>query len=278
VTRALALGPRSIEAVRAGVSAMVALRRYDEARELVAHAQALEPGAPLVISLAVELASAVGDTAGVSAGMRSLRAAGVARSTVLLDKMRLGDAALQQELATLSLASLRAATARDSMGYYRTKAQLFLARGEAAPARAIMDSGFRVSASYATEFATDSVDAALLSRRAAWFAAGRGDRQAAMAALRQGAGDPAIRGRPGNLRDADQTCTSAEVYGLLGDVEAMLPLLRRCLTMLNGYHLAQLGQQPAFARVRADPRVRALAAELAAAQPRARSASVHAAP
>ena len=75
---------------------------------------------------------------------------------------------------------------------------------------------------------------------------------------------------------AQQSGISAEVYGLLGDAEAMLPLLRRCLTMPNGYHLVQLGE-PAFARVRGDPRVRALAAELAAAQARARRTPVGAA-
>ena len=96
-----------------------------------------------------------------------------------------------------------------------------------------------------------------------------------MAALRQSAADPLIRGRIGGRAAASQTCTGAEVYGLLGDAEAMLPLLRRCLTMPNGYHLAQLGA-PAFARLRADPRVRALTAELVAAQARVRSTQVRA--
>jgi hypothetical protein len=91
----------------------------------------------------------------------------------------------------------------------------------------------------------------------------------------RGAADPLIARRPASFRDADRTCTSAEVYGLLGDADAMLPLLRRCLTMTNGYHLARL-REPAFARSRGDPRVRALAAELAEAQ-RAPRRSVHAA-
>ena len=64
---------------------------------------------------------------------------------------------------------------------------------------------------------------------------------------------------------------------MLGDAEAMFPFLRRCLTMTNGYHLPWLGE-PAFARFRADSRVRALAAELAAAQARARSTPLSAAP
>ena len=111
----------------------------------------------------------------------------------------------------------------------------------------------------------------------AWFAAGRGDRAGALAALRQGAADSVIRKWPGSLWNAEQTCLSAEVYGLLGDADAMLPLLRRCLTMPNGYHLVQLGQ-PAFARFRTDPRVRALASEVAAAQARAGSAPDRAQP
>jgi hypothetical protein len=66
----------------------------------------------------------------------------------------------------------------------------------------------------------------------------------------------------------------AEVAGLLGDVAAMLAPLRRCLTMANGYPVAALGTEPAFARHAGDPRVRALAAELAPAEARARSVSV----
>jgi hypothetical protein len=60
----------------------------------------------------------------------------------------------------------------------------------------------------------------------------------------------------------------AEVAGLLGDVAAMLAPLRQCLTMANGYPVSALGTEPAFARHAGDPRVRALAAELAAAEAR----------
>jgi hypothetical protein len=69
----------------------------------------------------------------------------------------------------------------------------------------------------------------------------------------------------------------AEVAGLLGDVAAMLAPLRRCLTMPNGYPVASLRTAPAFSRHAADPRVRALAAELAAANPHERAAPVPAA-
>jgi hypothetical protein len=271
VTRAVALAPRSFEEAFFALYTMLLLRHYDDARVLLAHARALEPENLAVQTLAADLGAAVGDTAGVSAAMRALRAAG--EGSLMIDQMRSGDAALQQELAAVSLASMRASTADDSAKYYRVKAQLFLSRGEAARARALVDSAYRLAASQATKVPAGTMAAAFWWREIAWNAAARGDRAAAVAALRQSAADPMIRDRSGGESDAHQTCTGAEVYGLLGDAEAMLPLLRRCLTMPSGYHLAQLGQ-PAFARFRADPRIRALATEIAAAQARVRNTPV----
>ena len=275
VNRARALAPRSRDNVFLAFYLMLSLRRYDDARDLVARARALEPEWLGVPTMAADLAHAVGDTAGVSAAMRTLRAAG--QGAQMLDQMRSGDAALQRELAAVSLASLGASTAVDSNRYYRVKAQLYLARGEGAKARALVDSGYRLAASHAANLPAGANDVQYWWRHVAWYAAARRDRPAAVAALRQSAEvkGPLIAGHPGNQFDAFQTCTSAEVYGLLGDGEAMLPLLRRCLTMPNGYHLAQLGQ-PAFARFRADPRMRRLATEIATAQARIRSTPVRA--
>jgi tetratricopeptide (TPR) repeat protein len=273
LARALALAPRSLDVIVAGAYTMLALRRYDDARDLVARAQALEPETPVVQTVTVSLAFAVGDTAALSAAARTLRVGGAGRGAAFLFLMRYGDAAMQQELVGLSLASLGAATALDSLTYYSQKAQLFLTRGEAARARALADSAHGLAALQAATVPAGSPDAAGWWREVAWYAATRGDRQAAVAALERGAADPLIAGRTGGLWDASQTCYSAEVYGLLGDAEAMLPLLRRCLTMSNGYSLAQFAE-PGFAPVRADPRVRALVAELTAAQARARSTPV----
>ncbi len=272
--RAVALAPRSREVLLGGVYNMLALRRYDDARDLLARARALDPAAGDVRYVTALVALAVGDTAGQSAAVRALRAGGTGVSASVLFHMRTGDAALQQELAVLSLTALGGApSAGDSAAYYTQKAQLFLTRGEVARARALADSGLAVSAALAAAHPAGSPDAATWWRAVAWFAAARGDRSAALAALRRGAADPLIPGRRGGQEDAVQTCTSAEVYGLLGDVETMLPLLRRCLTMSNGYHLSQLGD-PEFRPYRDDPRVRALAAELAAAQARARSTPI----
>jgi serine/threonine-protein kinase len=276
MARAVILGPRSLQVVLEGANAMASLRRYDDARDLLARARALDPEAPGVLFATLGLAAIAGDTVGVSVAARALRAAGAARGVAQLNMMRRGDAALRQELAAMPLGSLGATTAADSETYYSEKARLFLARGEAARARALMDSGFRTASSHLAENPAGSPTAANTLRRLAWFAAGRGDRAGALTALRRAAADPIISGHPGSKGDADQTCTGAEVHGLLGDAEAMLPLLRRCLTMPNGYHLVQLGE-PAFARVRGDPRVRALAGELTAAQARARRTPVGAA-
>ena len=79
LARAVALAPRSPAVVLEGVRAMLALRRYDDARDLLARARALEPEAPGVHFWAGDLASAVGDTAGVRVAVRALRAAGAAR-------------------------------------------------------------------------------------------------------------------------------------------------------------------------------------------------------
>jgi TolB-like protein/tetratricopeptide (TPR) repeat protein len=270
VTRAVALGPRSLDVLLDGALTMRRLRRYDDARDLLARARAVEPEAFRVYLATAFLARALGDTAGVSAAVRAARDAGALRGVDVLDLMRFGDAALQRELAAVSLASLGATTATDSVAYYRVMAKLLLAHGDAARAREQIDSGLRVSASHEADHPASELDGALMSRRVAWFAAGRGDRPAAVAALQRGATDPLVR-LSGSMQDADQTCSSAEVYGLLGDAEAMLPFLRRCLTMPNGYHVPWLGE-PAFARLRA------LAAEIAAAQVRGRSTTVGAAP
>jgi hypothetical protein len=54
-------------------------------------------------------------------------------------------------------------------------------------------------------------------------------------------------------------CTSAAVYGWLGDAETMMPFAERCFTSANGYPVAYL-RDPEFAWRSADPRMKALAA------------------
>ena len=277
VRRLAVLAPRDARLLALGAWVMLHLRRYDDARELLAHGRALEPDAPSVLLITCIQASATGDTVAANAALRAARATGAAHGVALLSSAhRCGDAALRQELAAQSLDALRATTAVDSTTYYGVKLDYFL-RGDAARARALADSGFRVASTRFTRAPAGSPDAADASRGMAWFAAARGDRPAAEAALRRAAVDPLItHAQPGSLYDGAQTCATAEAYAMLGDVDAALPSLRRCLTMPNGYPLPWFGD-PVYDRVRNDPRVRALVAELTAAQSRARDTPVRAA-
>ena len=161
VARAVVLAPRSVDVMLNGANAMLALRRYDDARDLLARARALEPEAPGVQVMGANLALAVGDTVALSAAVRALRAGGSGPSAVVLPWLRYGDAGLQRELAAASLATLGAATANDSGLYYGQKAQLFLTHGEPAKARALVDSGYRLVTSHEATFPAGST-----SRRA----------------------------------------------------------------------------------------------------------------
>ena len=64
---------------------------------------------------------------------------------------------------------------------------------------------------------------------------------------------------PEGVEAVQLACTSAAVYGFLGDAEAMMPFARRCFTSVNGYPIAYLND-PEFAWRKNDPRMKALAA------------------
>jgi hypothetical protein len=157
---------------------------------------------------------------------------------------------------------------------YYEQTQLLLRRGDAARARPLLARGLAIVRRLSDGGSPDL--RAQLAPYTAWFAAATGDRATADRALATFAATNAaqLRDAPRGGPDALLTCTRAEVEGLLGDVAAMLAPLRRCLTMPNGYALPALRTEPAFTRHAADPRVRALAAELAAAEQRARTTPV----
>ncbi len=260
----------------------LALRRYDDAGELVARRRALDPTAAGGDLGAARVAAAVGDSLAVARALRAYDAKGGrfsaaerrgATGRTALELVRDGDRALGDALLAGSPAAFGAATGEDTLRLSLAQAQL-LRRGDGARARPLLAQGVALAARLS--------DAAPPRRRAdlglslAWFAAARGDRAAADGALALYAAAYAadLRDAPGGQKVAYLTCARAEVAGLAGDVAAMLAPLRRCLTMANGYPVAALRTEPAFARHAADPRVRALAAELAAAEQRARTTPV----
>jgi hypothetical protein len=284
---ALRLAPRSIWALDRAFMTALALRRYGEAGELVARLQVLDTAPARGELRAARLAAATGDSAGLTRALRAYQANGgrfraderpflVLRSPMQL--MRYADRATGDALLAGTPGTFQARSAEDTLRLYAERAALLLRRGEAARAQPLLAQGLALARRLSPATTPQRFEDLWLSH--AWFAAARGDRAGAERALAASAATygAELSAQPGGTRDAALTCMRAEVAGLLGDVAAMLAPLRRCLTMANGYPVAALRSEPAFARHAAEPRVRAVAAELEAAEARARSAPVRAAP
>jgi len=258
VQRILPLAPASKSVLATCFNTALALRRYDEAADLVARARALDPAALGPIFDAATLAEKLGDRAAVGRAVRELRARGARLGASDGELLRNGDSGLQNELATASLASFAPGSALDSVNFYAEKAELFMAQGDNARAWALADSAWRLE----KRMADDPNQSAFVRRTQyevlAWLAALHGDRPTALAMLRQAGVSPTIAMYPNGAEAVQLTCTKAAVYGFLRDVDTMLPFAQACFTKANGYPIAYLND-PEFARYRNDPRVRAFA-------------------
>ncbi len=256
--RLVLLAPGSKPVLATGFNTALALRRYRDAADLVARERALDPAALGPIFDAATLAEKLGDRAGVARAVRELRARGGRLGAVDGEFMRNGDAALQNELATGSLASFAPGSALDSVNFYAEKAELFAGRGDYARARTLADSAWRLE----KQMADDPNQSAFVRRTQyevlAWLAALLGDRQGALDLLRHAGESPTITMYPKGVEAVQLSCTRAAVYGFLGDAETMVPFARRCFTSANGYPVAYL-KDPEFAWRMKDPRMRALA-------------------
>jgi serine/threonine-protein kinase len=256
--RLVLLAPGSKPVLATGFNTALALRRYRDAADLVARERELDPAALGPIFDAATLAEKLGDRAGVARAVRELRARGGRLGAVDGEFMRNGDAALQNELATGSLASFAPGSALDSVNFYAEKAELFAGRGDYARARTLADSAWRLE----KQMADDPNQSAFVRRTQyevlAWLAALLGDRQGALDLLRHAGESPTITMYPKGVEAVQLSCTRAAVYGFLGDAETMVPFARRCFTSANGYPIAYL-KDPEFAWRMKDPRMRALA-------------------
>jgi tetratricopeptide (TPR) repeat protein len=258
VKRVVPLAPASKWVLGSSFNTALALRRYRDAADFVARERALDPAALGPIFSAATLAERLGDRAGVARAVRELRARGGRLGASDGDLMRNGDAALQNELATGSLASFAPGSALDSVNFYAEKAELFATRGDYARARTLADSAWRLE----KRLADDPNQSAYVRRTQyevlAWLAALLGDRTLALAMLRQAGESPTIAKYPKGVEAVQLSCTRAAVYGFLGDAATMLPFAERCFTSVNGYPIAYLND-PEFAWRKNDPRMRALA-------------------
>jgi hypothetical protein len=179
-----------------------------------------------------------------------------------LTLLRVGDPAMQRELASASPEQYRAKTAADSLNYYTQKATLFLALGRTPRARPLLDS----SATMLERLMADStLSASQRLRHAemlAWADAARGQRARALAAMNEVERAPFAQDWPGGQLAAFTACNGAEIYAFLDAVDQMIPLLRQCLTLPGGHATSAFVAEPALTRHGNDPRVRQLLAEL----------------
>ncbi len=260
VKRVLPLAPASKSVLSTSFHTALALRRYRDAADLVARERALDPAALGPIFDAATLADKLGDRDGVARAVRELRSRGGRLGASDGDLMRNGDAALQDELANGSLASFLPGSALDSVNFYSEKAELFMSRGDYARARALADSAWRLEKRMADDPKQSTYVRRTQYEVLAWLAALLGDRAIALEMLQQAGESPNIGMYPKGVEAVQLSCTSAAVYGFLGDVETMLPFAQRCFTSANGYPVAYL-KDPEFAWRMNDPRMRALGAK-----------------
>ena len=265
VKRVLPLAPASKSVLANSFTTAVALRRSGDAGDIVRRERALDPAALLPIFHAATLAEKLGDRAGVSRAVRELRARGGRVGATDGELLRNGDAALQNELATGSLASFMPGSALDSVNFYAEKAELFASRGNYVRARSLADSAWRLEKRMA-----DDPNLSIYVRRTqyevlAWLAALLGDRPLALAMLQKAGVSPTIAAYPRGVEAVQLSCTKAAVYGFLGDAETMMPFAQRCFTSANGYPVAYLND-PEFAWRKNDPRLQVLVEEQSAAR------------
>ena len=260
VKRVLPLAPASRSVLATSFGTALALRRYDDAANIVKRERTLDPVAIGPIFHTATLAEKLGDRAGVARAVRELRARGGRLGASDGELLRNGDAALQKELATTSLSSFAPGSALDSVNFYAEKAELFAARGDYPRARTLADSAWRLE----KRMADDPNQSAYVRRTQyevlAWLAALFGDRDLALGMLRKAEVSPTIAQYPRGAEAVQLSCTKAAVYGFLGDAEAMMPFVERCFTSANGYPIAYLND-PEFAWRKNDPRIMTLVTE-----------------
>jgi hypothetical protein len=233
------------------------LRRYKEAADLLKRERALDPAAVGPIFDALTLAERLGDTASVARAVRDLRARGGRLGAQDGEFLRNGGVTLQNELASGSLAAFAPGSTTDSVAFYSERAELFMSRGNQVRALSVADSAWKLEKRVADDPNQSTYVRRLQYEVLAWLAALRGDRPAALSMLKLAGVGPNITMYPNSAEAVQFICTSAAVYGFLGDVNSMLPFARRCFTSANGYPVAYL-RDPEFARNMGDARVRAL--------------------
>src|SRR4029078_3988122 len=109
------LAPGSRSVVGNSFATAVALRHYNDAANIIKRERAMDPVAPAQILHTAVLAEKLGDSVAVARAVRELRARGGRLGASDGELLRNGGAALQNELATGSLASFGPGSRPDSV-------------------------------------------------------------------------------------------------------------------------------------------------------------------
>ncbi len=261
VQRLAALAPRSVDALIVAAASAQVLRRFTDAGELLQRARLLEPERVDLILRAARLARADGDFRDVPRIVREFRRRGgrILAGDVAL--IRVGDQALQEELAAAPPSAYHAVTPGDSVDFYTEKAKLFLTWRDQPRARALLDSSSRLLRRLLADTSVTASQRRKFREIMAWTDAARGERASAVRAVSAVERAPFAQQWPNGQLAAYTACNGAEIYGFIDDVEQMIPQLRRCLTLPGGYAPHAISAEPALWRHAPDPRLRALLAE-----------------
>ncbi|MEP7002733.1 MAG: protein kinase [bacterium] len=261
VEHLLALAPRSVHALTATADIAQTLRRFPDAAEFLQRARLLEPNRIDVILRVAKLGRAEGNFLKMARNIREFRKHGGQLSVDDMTMLRVGDDAMRREVAQSSPSTFHVVTRADSATYYSQKAQLFLARRDAATSRALLDSSgvlLRRLVSDSTRMASERRhDVDLL----AWTDAARGERVRALAVATGVERDTVTLQWPNGRFAASIACNSAEIYAFVDDVNQMITQLRRCFRLPGGYAPNAISAEPALWRHAVDPRLRALLGE-----------------
>ncbi|MEO7458183.1 MAG: protein kinase, partial [Gemmatimonadaceae bacterium] len=239
------LAPQSADAFVIAASHAQAIRRFRHAGRLLQRARLLEPERLDLILDVARLARADGDFPAMARAVRMFRVRGGTLTAPDLTLLRVGDPTMQRELASATPDMYAVHSSSDSVSFYMQRAELFLALHRASRARPLLDSSATILSRLVADTSFGSTQRRRFSEVLAWTNAARGERARAVASMMEIDRAPFMQDWPSGQQAAITACNGAEVYALLDDVDLMIPLLRRCLTLPGGYATSAFVSEPA---------------------------------
>jgi eukaryotic-like serine/threonine-protein kinase len=264
VQKAIVLAPRDADVLeRAAFQAFMSLRDPRLADSLARRAVTRDSSVLPAWRMLVEVAVATGDSLRATDAWRGYLLHGGPVTWQLFSVLRRGPRELRDTFDSLSLGSLAASTPIDSLAFFTEHYRDAALRGRTADERAWMEKATTVMTRLSTRVPSappgPAGSAARVALQRAWWAAVRGASEEARALLSDATrlvGSSTVPSA--GPWPAEWACRRAEVQAMLRDVEAMLDPLRACLSAPGGYWPPQLSQEPMFAPLLADARVKGL--------------------